>query len=367
MRRIVVLDANGNESARRDVAGDYNSTLNALDLDGDGCDEILCAYGERLHACRADLKELWSWPDRSTSIEKLLPASTARAGEVIITPALALDGITGQARWAGARAGGYLSQRLLDRGDSTHAPLLIGEADGCDRLPRGVVHDRGKARSDRLEALSLQPGLARNDPRWTRPLPWLGWLKGPIGPWGFLAAGGLACFNVVLPLLIVRLAAGRRRFSVRALMALPVAAVIPIMLYLVLEPVLPVGSSPLLASQMRLFTVGTLAGLPIVLYAGFVVWGLARWRWRFLAVLAAVTMLTSLIMAGVWLWFDMKSMPSIEHYGRTGWYLVLLPGAYAAGLFVLIGWAMRMVLRLIERRSLLRRTASMVVVAIDDG
>jgi hypothetical protein len=170
-----------------------------------------------------------------------------------------------------------------------------------------------------------------------------------VGPWGFLAASGLAFLNYILPLLILRVAAGRRRYSVRALMALPVAAAVPLMVFLMLEPVLPVSSSPLLASEKRLFIVGTLAGVPIVLCAVLMVWSLARGRWLPLAAFVGVSILASLAIAAVWLWFDMKSMPSIERYGRTGWYLVLLPGAYAASLIVLVGWTSRTLFGLMGR------------------
>ncbi len=146
-----------------------------------------------------------------------------------------------------------------------------------------------------------------------------------IGPWGFLAAGGLALFNVVLPLSILRLVAGRRRFSIRALMALPVAAAFPLMVFLMLEPVLPVGSSPLLGTEKRLFIVGMLAGLPIVFYVAWMARSLARLRWRPALALVVLTVLASLAIGAAWLRLDMKSMPSIERrYGTVGWQLVLV-------------------------------------------
>ena len=58
----------------------------------------------------------------------------------------------------------------------------------------------------------------------------------------------------------------------------------------------------------------------------------ARPRWKSALALAGLTVLASLSLAAVWIWFDMKSMPAIEHYGLTGWQLILLPGAYAAAM-----------------------------------
>ena len=122
----------------------------------------------------------------------------------------------------------------------------------------------------------IKPGRMPHDSRWTRPLPWLRWLTCPLEPWGFRASAGLAFVNVVLPWLILRLVAGRRRYSIRALMALPFVAVLPLMAYLMLEPVLPVGTTPLFASEARIFIAGTLAGVPIVVYVLWLARSLVR-------------------------------------------------------------------------------------------
>ena len=61
-------------------------------------------------------------------------------------------------------------------------------------------------------------------------------------------------------------------------MALPVAAAVPLLVFRLVEPVLIVDSFPLLASEKLLF------------------------------------------IAGLWLWFDVKSMSPSERYGRSGWF-----------------------------------------------
>ena len=165
-----------------------------------------------------------------------------------------------------------------------------------------------------LRGTLVQPGRVPIDPRWARPLPWLARLKGPFGPWGFLAATGLAFVNVFVPLWLFRLVAGRRRFSIRALMALPLAAAVPLTAFLLLEPVLPVGSTPSLAAEKQIFIAGTLAGLPIVSYLVWMAKSFARLRWRLAALQIVLTALISLSIAAVWLWFDSKSMASIERY-----------------------------------------------------
>jgi hypothetical protein len=40
---------------------------------------------------------------------------------------------------------------------------------------------------------------------------------------------------------------------------------------------------------------------------------------------------------------------ALEHYNWSGWYEAALPGAYAVGVVILIGWAVRGILRLVRR------------------
>ena len=74
-------------------------------------------------------------------------------------------------------------------------------------------------------------------------------------------------------------------------MALPFVAVLPLMAYLILEPVLPVGTTPLFASEARIFIAGTLAGVPIVVYVLWLARSLVRLQWRFAAALISLAAL----------------------------------------------------------------------------
>ncbi len=288
-RKFVILAGNGSEIAHRELPGVTQKFLQTADLDGDGRDEFLINYGERIHAWRHDLTELWSWPDYHGMIDRILPASAGRPGEVIVYPAVGLAGSTGQPQWAGQAPlwdlAPSFSPKLLDRGNATRLPLLIADGLGATVCRVALPTDAdGKIAAPR--GALARPVIMRDDPRWTRPLPWQIWLTGMVGPWGFLAAGALALVNVVVPLVIIRLAAGRRRFGIRGLMALPIAAALPLMVFLMLEPVLPVGSSPMLGSEQRLFIGATAAGLPIVLALVVVIFNLARGRWWPLGILA---------------------------------------------------------------------------------
>jgi len=195
----------------------------------------------------------------------------------------------------------------------------------------------------------VRPGLARDDPRWTRPLPWTNAVDREAARSGLLALVGLALFNAFLPLLILRVAAPRRPWTMRVLMALPIAAAIPLTAFVAVEPLIPTLPAPYPSSSRMLFTLGTLAGIPIVSLAAMAGWGLVRRRWVSLALLAGLTILASLIIGIGWLWTDFRSMPAIEHYSWSGWYLAVLPGAYAVGVLMLMGWATRGTLRWARR------------------
>ena len=197
---------------------------------------------------------------------------------------------------------------------------------------------------------SLVPaGHVPDDPRWTRPLPWTGPVRRVTAPSWVFALVGLALVNVVLPIAMLRLAARRRPWTLRLLMMLPVAAAVPLCAYLAVEPLMPAQVDPLPPYPKLLFALATIAGIPVVIWLASAAMSLIRLRWKTLAVLAGLTLLASAIIAAAWLRFDSRAMPALEHYGRSGWYLVLLPGAYAAGLMTLVGWMLRRTYRWLKR------------------
>jgi hypothetical protein len=184
-------------------------------------------------------------------------------------------------------------------------------------------------------------GLVPDDPRWTRPLPWTGPVGRVIAPSWVFTLMGLALFNVVLPMAMLRLAARRRPWTLRVLMALPVVAAVPLCSYMALEPLMPAQVDPLPPYPKLLFALATITGLPILTFAAVAGWSLVRLRWKRIVLLAGLTVLASAAIAAAWLRFDGRTMPAIEHYGRSGWHLVVVPGAYAAGMLILIAWPSR--------------------------
>ncbi len=348
-RRIVVLDLDGREVARRDVPGEQPCSM-AADGDGDGRDELLVWHADRLRAWDLDLKERWSWPEKFATFGQVIPASAGRTPEVIMTAGLGLDGPTGRPRWKGQgdQVWPFQAPQILDPGDSTSLPLQLVHRQGETICRRTMP-----AAPDGTFATPLgnpvPPGLPREDPRWTRLLPWIEPVVYRLGLKGFAALAGLAVVNMMVPLGILRLASRRRVWSVRALMALPVAAAVPLWVFQAVEPLIPaqVGTTPV--SPRIVFALATVAGLPIVLFAATAGWNLVRGRWKPLVRMAALTAVASAITAAAWLWADSRTMPAIEHYGRSGWPLVLVPGAYVVGILLPIAWILRRAYRWLRK------------------
>ncbi len=133
-------------------------------------------------------------------------------------------------------------------------------------------------------------------------------------------------------------------------MALPIAVAIPLMAFLTLAPWLPVGPESLLASENRVFLTGTVAGVPIVLFVGWMVAGVIRRRWRSVLALVGLTGFATLAIAGGWVWLDRRSMAGIEHYEREEWWLVVIVGGYVAAVFLGAGIGILRMYKMMRRR-----------------
>ena len=170
-----------------------------------------------------------------------------------------------------------------------------------------------------------------------------------IGPSGVFALMGLALVNLVPADRAAPAGGPAPALDHPLLMLLPVAAAVPLSHLLAVGPVIPARVDPLPPITSFLFALATLAGLPVLSWAALAGWSLVRLRWRRLAGLTGLTLLASAAIAAAWLWADSRAMPAIEHYGRSGWYLVVVPGAYAAGMLILIAWPMRRAYRWLKR------------------
>ena len=219
----MILDGQGRERAGREPAGKRGTIAACADLDGDGRDELLVQGDDRLSACRGDLAELWSRPNRER-IEQVLPSHSGRPATVILGSMLALDGAKGRPLWKG-RPG-----RALQSGPGGQWPRVLSTDDAT--ICTQVMPTTPEGGFEPAQGTLAPPGLARDDPRWMRSLPWLRGVGVVLAPRFVLALGGLALINVVVPLLILKLATRRRVWGVRMLMALPVVVAIPMTAFL---------------------------------------------------------------------------------------------------------------------------------------
>jgi hypothetical protein len=332
-RRVVILDAKGRERAGRELKPGSLPLLMNADLDGDGRDELLFHDGDSLRACRGDLSELWSRPSRER-VEQVLPSHSGRAATVILESMLALDGANGHTLWKG-RPG-----RAFDAGPPAKSPrVLSGDHDAtiCT-LVLPTTPDGG---FEPARGTPAPPGPARDDPRWTRPLPWSRQADGLLAPQFLLALGGLALINVVVPLMILRLATRRRVWSVRLLLALPAVVAIPMTAFPAFVSATPSMAGASAGQAIASFGRATLGGLPIVIYAALAGESLIRRRRRRLVKLAVLGVLATAVLAGFWLLVDGTRKPTMAHYTRTEWYAVIVPGLYLAGVLAMVAWVVR--------------------------
>ena len=139
--------------------------------------------------------------------------------------------------------------------------------------------------------MAAKPAAFRDDPRWQRPLPWVGPVEPYANPLVQLAMGA-TLINVCIPLAILWLATRRRFWSVRLLLALP--AVVAILLtgcsFLIsLIPDRPQPTEPPWWGVLLGVAMLSMSGLPIVVYVAALGSALVRRRWWRMGFLVAGT------------------------------------------------------------------------------
>ncbi len=210
--------------------------------------------------------------------------------------------------------------------------------------------------------MPAKPAALRNDPRWERPLPWVG----PVEPFAnpmVQVAMAATLINVCLPLAILWLATRRRFWSMRLLLALPVVVAILMTGYSALIALIPDKGPPTEPSWWVVLlgvAMLSMSGLPIVLYPAALGSALVRGRWRRLVFLVAGALLAAVLIGAILLRSDMSKMPAIEHYNWSGWHQILFWGAYAVGVLVLLARPTRGVARFVWRRARRRRALASV-------
>ena len=212
-RRLVILDAKGHPRASRDLTTVSLPTLQSADVDGDGRDELLFHDAGRLWACRGDLTELWSWRT-GDPIREVIPGAPGRAATVVLSPCLGLDGATGRPIWSIGSA-----RSILRASDHQSLPRALAGPDGAT-ICRAAMPATAEGTLLPGQGLAARPSAFRDDPRWQRPLPWVGPIEPYANPLVQLVMVA-TLMNVCIPLAILWLATRRRFWSVRLLLALP--------------------------------------------------------------------------------------------------------------------------------------------------
>ncbi len=282
----------------------------------------------------------------------MIPAQAGRPATVVLNSMVALDGATGRPRWKGRPS------RVLDVGGAAQAPRLL-TTDEDTTICSLVLPTTPEGTYEPARGTPVSLGLAQDDPRWARPLPWLTGGGGLIPPWLFLGLAGLATINVVVPLFILRLATRRRVWGVRLLMALPAVVAIPMTVFLTLVSVTPSMAGASALQAIAGFGLATLGGLPVVAYVALIGSSLLRRRRRRFVRMAVLSVLATVGLGACGLWSDGQRMPTIEHYTWSDWHAVIVPGLYLAGVLAMVAWAMRGSARFVWKRWRGRRAVAM--------
>ncbi|MHB1556668.1 MAG: FG-GAP repeat domain-containing protein [Isosphaeraceae bacterium] len=345
---LVLLDARGKEVARRELTGVEYSILRAEDLTGDGRDELIVGSPGEFSVHGPDLRPLWSFADPKAPEANwwTVPATARRPGLVFIEGHPVRNGAdgrpieavptteasVGEPAWLDGGEARRPSLWLVKNVDRTicYESLALTE-DGKLAPPRGTPTPRNLARVD--------------DPRWRRRLPWVEPITRQMGLRGLIAMFGLAAVNLAIPLGLLRLAARRRPWTIRLLLALPLAAAVPLFALRAFEPMMPHTIGAVAVSPRRIYLALTMGGAPLVAFAIVAGWSMVRFRWRTLLAMAAVWLVSSAAVEVAWIAYDIRSLPPPGYYDRSGWPLALVPGAGATGIVLIIGSILRRPIR----------------------
>ncbi|MHB1557755.1 MAG: hypothetical protein ACYC61_09765, partial [Isosphaeraceae bacterium] len=266
---LLLLDGRGQEAARRALPGVDDFALITVDLTGDGLDELIVSTWSEMRVFGPDLKPLWTQPASFGSpwenpglVATAMPGSAGRPGLIIMPDGLVRNGPDGRRLGLGPRASGGVRKqvRYLESRDPRR-PLFWIVGDGRESVCYRMMPDTPERDPG---ALGRPPGPPAADPRWQRPLPWAIPIVEFIGPRGFLTMIVLALVNLAIPLGLLKLAARRRPWSMRLLLALPLAAAVPLYALQFFEPLIEAGIGGTMVATGVIYTVATLAGAPLV-------------------------------------------------------------------------------------------------------
>ena len=211
---------------------------------------------------------------------------------MVLNPSLGLDGATG--RPSVVDRSGPIDPECERRQELTSRADRSRRHDG---LPHGHA-DNGRGDVLAAQGVPARPASSRDDPRWERPLPWVG----PVEPYAdplVQVTVAATLINVCIPVAILWLATRRRFWSVRLLLALPVVVAILLTGYSTLSSLIldrPQMTVPPWWGVFLGVVLLAMVGVPIVAYATAFVLSLVRVRW--LKWLLALPVVAAILVAG---------------------------------------------------------------------
>ncbi len=320
----------------------------AVDLDGDGTDELVYFSGDKLRVLSGGLDQVmceWPLPEENCDLLEFSPKTerhptllAVRAGGRVVFLGTAPE----KPYWTCTGSGKPLAVAWAPSG-----PRVIYD------LGNEVTVCRVAQPSSSGEPGGAQPAVPStgDDPRFVVSLPWypLGGLPPlmPSSPLGLSAALlGLAAAVLIAPGFVLFWAVRRRAWL------------------LCLAPIIWLGlvwgGAWLLflarletEAKWQIYNQGewgfawrlgwgllrlALAGLPMAAFVVGAVWCFRNWRWGRLALLLASVPVLALLVGMVWLFVLTAGPRSERHYSWRGWYALWPAGMYAAGLLLLAGF-----------------------------
>ncbi|MDX2460097.1 MAG: hypothetical protein QNM00_08420, partial [Gammaproteobacteria bacterium] len=340
-----------------------------LDVDADGCDELLVVCDQKVRAIRPFSGEsaaeapVWEWSipagsDHTTEDEPgispkgrmadvfdaeiiaLLPAAEELPATVAVryqNRVYGLSAADGSLLWSSAEGSVQAGPQrapptmfVLPSGDGPAPHVISTFPDEVTVCRRAIA-----AASDTLpipdRAVTSTTALAE-DPRLLRPLPWASNLQDVAEIAQLFAwAAMFSVVVIVLPGGLLWRMVKKRRWSLRTMLLLPVVIAIVIT---VLRTDLPGTPRDWNTAYVKL--VYALIILPAVAIAAELIYSVYSGRWRRLACWITASVLFALLAAS--LTVIVPSQGSIdlgERYAWDGWYLIWFPGAYVTGILVI--------------------------------
>jgi hypothetical protein len=361
--QIVLLDGRGKERRRLPVTfrlnGDYwrQSRANpqdkysplfgslfrvwAVDLDGDGRDELVFFTSDRLCVMDGALQKVrWEWhlPEEECDLLDIRPATASHPVVLAVRAGSRVVFLADSPRplWTCSGSGKPLGVAYSDDGP----PRVFFEQDNQVTVCRLAQTDPGS----KQEGAAL-PDSSAEDPRFVVPLPWVSLGEVPLllsSPPALLAALLLVSLAVlVVPAAALVWAVRRRAWLLGALPLVWVALcwAVVVLLYKAWQGDRAVVLIHLNGNFRFALLIGlglvqvAVAGVPVVAFAALALIWLRRRCWRRLALLLAGCVALAALVG--WVWLASAGGPGPEQrYSWHGWYAVWPAGVYAVGVVI---------------------------------